>query len=451
MAKIKAIVCPQCGSSDVTRIDEDDLVCNSCGCQFRIEQEKIINNHVVNNEIHYHINGEEYENLDKVNTEIIKLEKSIDEYALKRKTLIALCKKGVSYEEINKFDFKEPVVSYYSSMAIQMRYEVSYSASIGSYRDEVYYEPVRVYSQALSTWVTRNEKRVKTVTDWAPFSGKDVQEGLGSVCLNNKLSKNDVSPDNANYLINSFVSKNFISGGTNLLSEDRFPLISDVTSNDEKRILDLCQKNAFEKVCKGMPGDTHKQERCVVEKSTYVSKTIYYYPICKQEYVYEGTTFISYSLFTDGGESIVVIPKNAPIDTGLTISESQVKSENRREGKYVTMLVFAIILAVIAGIGFISLFLIPFFIYGSMVNSMMGDSGTMPNIGTIFKIFPIAFICAVGAILLFIFRAVGIKRETRSEFSQGLSVVKKKKIELCNRILKENGLYILTKDEELSF
>ena len=155
-----------------------------------------------------------------------------------------------------------------------------------------------------------------------------------------------------------------------------------------------------------------------------------------------------YSLFTEGGDSVVVIPKNTPVDPSYNIDKSAIKKRHAKGTKYKVMFGFAI--------GCIALLFVAMVLgtFGSAINEATGGTVVNPSgaglaisllVGAIF------FAGVPATVILFIVRGVKLNNATKKEIADIKNINRGKKIDLCNRILQENNLYILSEEEKKTF
>lgn len=155
------VVCPQCGSTDIALQSSDLGKCKHCGTTVVLPKKEqnvtVVNNFVVSN------NAE-----NSANYYTIKPERTLrDEFI--REAYISLAKQRITPVDISdsKFDVVKDSVEQY--IEVDSTANITYSATIG-------YDRQVEYTDYDSTG--RAVKKVKTVTDWKPFSGSLVKENV---------------------------------------------------------------------------------------------------------------------------------------------------------------------------------------------------------------------------------------------------------------------------------
>ncbi len=156
-----AIVCPQCGSNDVSVSEKsNDAVCNSCGTKFLITDKQP--NRYEENAV--------YEPAKRADRKM-KFKPLYSTDVFLRRAIIDIFQKKASLELLG--GTVAPVKTLWKRMLCERAIaDVDYSGSVGYYRQETYVDhEERCDNQTGKRYMVPVEK-TRTVTDWRPISGQ---------------------------------------------------------------------------------------------------------------------------------------------------------------------------------------------------------------------------------------------------------------------------------------
>lgn len=172
----KAIVCSQCGSSDIELISETLGKCQNCGTQVVVNTAKTPN--VVTN----NINIQMVESCGEPPLSFYELPIEVDSGTFFANALTKIALDKDSPDDIfTKGVFNPVKTEYCQYLRASGNVELSYSATIGYDRKEEYLEKVRKYDSKTKREYETYEKKVRTVTDWHPHSGTYRGSHIGTV------------------------------------------------------------------------------------------------------------------------------------------------------------------------------------------------------------------------------------------------------------------------------
>jgi predicted amidophosphoribosyltransferase len=171
---VEAIVCPQCGSTNIELISEELGKCKNCGTQITINTPKEAN--VVTNNVNINMVASDDA---KMPIKFLELPKILDEKTFYVDALTKIALNKNSPDDIFKEDKFEPIKTQYCQYMLALgNVDMTYSATIGYDREEVYYEKQKRYKDGLEYY--EDVRKTRTVTDWKPFSGVHKGKHFGS-------------------------------------------------------------------------------------------------------------------------------------------------------------------------------------------------------------------------------------------------------------------------------
>ncbi len=198
---LETMVCPQCGSNDITVESEHSAKCNSCGSEIAISQHgsQIIYNI-------YNLGASNDEEDDVCEKEQIHVTRGQHEFM--RGALISLLDENTPLN-IYDSEFSEPILKQRQILKEMMAVDISYTVSVGHDRKETYTEYVKV-SDGHGGWQMEPRTRTRTVTDWTPFNGQ--HSTTSEVLISNDEESINVERFEADYQKVSNMEKEKITG-----------------------------------------------------------------------------------------------------------------------------------------------------------------------------------------------------------------------------------------------
>lgn len=156
-----AIVCPQCGSNNVSVSEKsNDAVCNSCGTKFLITDKHP----------NWYEENAVYEPAKRADRKL-KFKPLYSTDVFLRNAIISILKKGASLELLG--GTIAPVKTSWRRMLSERAIaDVDYGGSVGYNRTETYVAIEEKYDKDLQKRVKVPVEKTRTVTDWRPISGQ---------------------------------------------------------------------------------------------------------------------------------------------------------------------------------------------------------------------------------------------------------------------------------------
>ncbi len=284
---IKAISCPQCGSTDIQMTSETQGICKSCGTQFSVQQR--IETQNVYNEIYIQSESEadEEDVVDKV--EIIP-EFSKEDFI--RAAWIALAEEDVPFDVFEQ-NFGEVSQTEHQVLIRSIDADMTYQASIGYDRQEPYiayesyYETESYYDSQghKQTRQVRKERPVtkyKTVTDWNALHGNHSASAIAVVENTSSM-----------YLDEVLFKKSFRSISAESLTSpsDEKATEMQITETALKAANSDCVDQFHRSVCNSLPGNHYKDVNCNISAITKLSDTLYLAQEYETTLNYNGKTY----------------------------------------------------------------------------------------------------------------------------------------------------------------
>lgn len=179
-SQVMSIICPQCGSADIELISDDLGTCKSCGTQVVIDTPKETN--VVTNNVT--IQMEQSFGSTPIIFGELPIETEKDKFFIEALTQIANDKNSPD-DVFTSSQIELVQTKYFHYLVGEGNVDMTYSATIGYDRQEVYYERVRKYDASTKDYYYDNVKKTRTVTDWKPFSAVHRGSHYGFVDVEN--------------------------------------------------------------------------------------------------------------------------------------------------------------------------------------------------------------------------------------------------------------------------
>ena len=156
-----AIVCPQCGSNDVSVSEKsNDAVCNSCGTKFLITDKQP----------NWYEENAVYEPAKRADRKM-KFKPLYSTDVFLRNTMIRMYQRKASLELLG--GTVAPVKTSWRRMLSERAIaDVDYGGSVGYNRTETYVAIEEKYDKDLQKRVKVPVEKTRTVTDWRPISGQ---------------------------------------------------------------------------------------------------------------------------------------------------------------------------------------------------------------------------------------------------------------------------------------
>lgn len=154
------IKCENCGSSSVVVKSNDLAICEYCGSKIKIK-------HNVTNNIN--VTVDQYGT--KTSSENVVLKTNLSEDEFFRQALIEMTKQDDVPVTFLDCEFGEITIEYPQFLMMKIRYQGTYSASIGYDRKERYEDYETHYDSQLKMNVRQKVIKERTVTDWQPYYG----------------------------------------------------------------------------------------------------------------------------------------------------------------------------------------------------------------------------------------------------------------------------------------
>ena len=236
---LNAIVCSQCGSSNVDLIAEDLAVCKNCGTNIVINVEK--EQTTINNTVNINLEN----NYGDTPLTFYALPKLSDTKTFLANAITALALDKETPEDIISASTFEPVKTEYRHYLISNgTANMSYSATVGYDYKVTYTE----YSNG------KPVQKTKTETKWEPFSGTHVGDYKKAV-----PNDNGETSDAAVYLIHNNVNNEAVE-----LSQVNFETQTpNAPCKESIELVKSAIKYAAERDCEAsLPGHRHKQFNC---------------------------------------------------------------------------------------------------------------------------------------------------------------------------------------------
>ncbi len=254
----------------------------------------------------------------------VKIEHSQEDFL--RSALLRMAQELEAPVDVLKTEFEEVRISSKEVILCTAHVESDYTASIGYDRQEEYYEKVKKYDADTQQYYYENELRIRTVTDWSPFSGH-----IGGDATTARLN------------------------GTGYYDNDRLVLLlqrvrkDSITDRGEAEVSEYAVE-AAEQDCKeivmsrvAFPGDRVKDIRSsgTAEVSTLTCFKLPYY---ETSYTYQGKKYTVCGFACGGMDIQVECPKNEIPVTELAAKDTQ----KLRRGAVIGWIVFGAVF-VLAG------------------------------------------------------------------------------------------------------
>ena len=273
-----SVICPSCGSNDVSMVSEESGICMHCRSNVVINKSKPVTN--VSNEVHIHTStAGDALMIDYV----VKTE--IDEAEFLRKALLVLANDKDAPADIFSSQFL-PVASDYRFYAnVTCDVDLTYSATIGTDRKEQYQE----YDSSAKKWVTKT----RTVTDWYPHSGMKKSQQEAAVALDDK-SENGFGAT-LHYI------KKYAAVKADAADFEAPKALLPTQAHIESA-KGSCITGAEIDAKKNLPGDHHK-DFSAGGSASIVKIDNYVVPEYTMDYVYHGSPHTMHSFATNGNAS----------------------------------------------------------------------------------------------------------------------------------------------------
>ncbi len=170
-----AIVCPQCGSNDVSVSEKsNDAVCNSCGTKFLITDKQP----------NWYEENAVYEPAKRADRKL-KFKPLYSTDVFLRKAIISILKKHASLELLG--GTIAPVKTSWRRMLSERAIaDVGYGGSVGYHRTETYVAIEERYDKETQQKYKVPVEKTRTVTDWRPISGEQRVTSVAAFSENEK-------------------------------------------------------------------------------------------------------------------------------------------------------------------------------------------------------------------------------------------------------------------------
>lgn len=276
--KSKALICPQCGSNNVTLLSDELGKCNNCGCSisFKDNAQTVINNVTFNDSS----NGKSEKT---VFYSAIKPEFSKTDFA--RETYVDLSADANTPEDILTAAFLPATSCFENYVIVNGDAESTYSATIGYNVKKEY----REYDSVNKKYVTKT----KTVTEWQPFSGK-YSGNFNEFVYNGEKSDRSFLKNSA-FETQYSSSKSVAYESIDFEAEPPKAPSSEAVSSAKSGIAYQCKKEAE----KNLPGDKNKDFKSG-ETVTVNSVESCSAPLYTTEYTYKNEKFYNSAFAFNG-------------------------------------------------------------------------------------------------------------------------------------------------------
>lgn len=253
---IKALSCPQCGSTNVEMVSDTNGVCAVCGSQFIIQE----NDNRGKKRGRLQKYSSETVNEAEISCDIRRIKPEYNENDFIREAWITLANEDVPFDCFEK-DFSDVKKTDRQVFFTDFVVDITYTVSIGYDRKEAYtdYETYYETVNGKSVKKKRQVTKYRTVTDWRPLSGHHKVES--SVSVDNETGEL-LDSDLTDNCFGNVAAKSIILPNEN----DKDISVTSIAKSATESAHNYKYKKSLEE---SLPGDHHKELDYQIEIKRY--------------------------------------------------------------------------------------------------------------------------------------------------------------------------------------